>query len=112
MPRKMPTDLPFEKLAGNHVVIKMRGGLSAVYAHPKPGSVRVKVGDKVKAGEVIGELGNTGASLAPHLHFYIVNGTDTFTSDGLPDQVLWSRSNCRGLLIEEGARWRAGLPEP
>src|SRR4029453_16025692 len=36
----------------NHVVIGMEGGLSAVYAHLEPGSVRVKVGDQVEAGQV------------------------------------------------------------
>jgi hypothetical protein len=41
-PGAMPTDLPFAKLPGNHVVIGMEGGLSAVYAHLVPGSVRVR----------------------------------------------------------------------
>ena len=57
----MPTDLPFSKLAGNHVVIGMDGGYSAVYAHLKPGSDRVKAGERVRAGELIGLLGNSGA---------------------------------------------------
>jgi murein DD-endopeptidase MepM/ murein hydrolase activator NlpD len=83
-PGKMPADLPFSKLPGNHVVIGMKGGFSAVYAHLKPGSVRVNVGDKVQAGNVIGLLGNSGASLAPHLHFHIVNGPSPITSDGYP----------------------------
>jgi murein DD-endopeptidase MepM/ murein hydrolase activator NlpD len=84
MPGKMPTDLPFAQIPGNHVVIGMEGGISAVYAHLKPGSIRVKVGNKVRAGDVIGQLGNTGASLAPHLHFHIVNGPNVITSDGYP----------------------------
>lgn len=62
----------------------MKGGFSAVYAHLKPGSVRVKVGDKVRAGDVIGLLGNSGTSLAPHLHFHIMNGPNAITSDGYP----------------------------
>ena len=84
VPDTMPTDLPFSKLAGNHVVVGMDGGYSAAYAHLKPGSVRVKVGEKVRAGELIGLLGNSGASLAPHLHFHIVNGQSATTSDGCP----------------------------
>ena len=84
VPDTMPTDLPFSKLAGNHVVVGMDGGYSAAYAHLKPGSVRVKVGEKVRAGELIGLLGNSGASLAPHLHFHIVNGQSATTSDGYP----------------------------
>ena len=62
-------------------MIALDGGLTAVYAHLKPGSVKVKAGDKVKAGEVIGLLGNTGGSLAPHLHFHIVNGPEGAASD-------------------------------
>ena len=82
-PGTMPT-LPLAKAPGNHVIIRMAGGVTAVYAHFKPGSVRVRVGDKVRAGEVIGQLGNSGASLAPHLHFHIVNGPNAITSDGFP----------------------------
>jgi murein DD-endopeptidase MepM/ murein hydrolase activator NlpD len=62
----------------------MRGGFTAAFAHLKPGSVTVKVGDKVRAGQRIGRLGNSGASLAPHLHFHIVNGPSIFASDGYP----------------------------
>jgi murein DD-endopeptidase MepM/ murein hydrolase activator NlpD len=80
----MPTDLPFSKLAGNHVVIGMDGGCSAVYAHLKPGSDSIKAGERVRAGELIGLLGNSGASFAPHLHFHIVNGQSATTSDGYP----------------------------
>lgn len=83
-PGTMPDDLSFAELPGNYVMIALDGGLTAVYAHLKPGSVKVKAGDKVKAGEVIGLLGNTGGSLAPHLHFHIVNGPEGAASDGYP----------------------------
>ena len=86
-PGKMPSDLSFAKLPGNYVVIAMKGGASAVYGHLKPGSVRVKVGDRVRAGEVIGLLGNSGGSLAPHLHFHVVNGPSGVASDGYPYEI-------------------------
>ncbi|MEZ5122026.1 MAG: M23 family metallopeptidase [Solirubrobacterales bacterium] len=83
-PGRMPSDLEFAQLPGNLVVVRGQGGLSQVYAHLAPGSVSVKAGDRVQAGTVLGRLGNTGASLAPHLHVHVVNGPNAATSDGFP----------------------------
>jgi hypothetical protein len=83
-PGAMPTDLTFDQLPGNYVAVKMKGGFTAVYAHLVPDSVTVEVGDKVRIGERIGLLGNSGASLAPHLHFHIVDGNNISASDGYP----------------------------
>lgn len=83
-PGAMPKGLEFPQLPGNIVVIRQSDGLSQVYAHLVPGSVAVKVGDRVQAGTVLGRLGNSGASLAPHLHVHVVNGRNGATSDGFP----------------------------
>jgi hypothetical protein len=83
-PGTMPSNLSFDQLPGNYVAIRMKGGLTAVYAHLKPGSVSVDVGDRVRTGRRIGKLGNSGASLAPHLHFHIVDGPNVSASDGYP----------------------------
>jgi len=40
--------------------------------------VRVKVGDAVRAGEQLGEVGNSGSSIQPHLHFQIMKNADPF----------------------------------
>jgi hypothetical protein len=80
----MPDKLAFAQHPGNSVALALDNGFTAVYAHLQPGSIRVKVGDRVKVGQVLGLLGNTGGSLAPHLHFHIVNGANGFTSDGYP----------------------------
>ena len=53
--------------AGIHVSIKYGSGASSMYCHMS--SKAVKVGDKVKAGQVIGKSGNTGRSFGPHCHF-------------------------------------------
>ncbi len=70
--RAVPITL--ETVGGNHVVIDIGGGHYAFYAHVKPGSLRVKLGDKVKRGQVIALVGNTGNSTEPHLHFHISDG--------------------------------------
>lgn len=83
-PGEKPTALEFGDLPGNVVVVRGAGGLSQVYAHLVPGSVAVKVGDRVRTGQVLGMLGNSGGSLAPHLHVHVVNGTRAALDDGYP----------------------------
>jgi murein DD-endopeptidase len=68
---------------GNHVYLEIAPRVYALYAHLKPGSLRVAKGQRVKRGQVIGLVGNTGASAAPHLHFQL-SDDPTIMSDGLP----------------------------
>ena len=58
---------------GNLVIIKHAEGEYSVFAHLKQNSIRVKVGDKVTKGQVIGLCGNSGNSSEPHLHFQVQN---------------------------------------
>jgi murein DD-endopeptidase MepM/ murein hydrolase activator NlpD len=76
--------MTLETVAGNHVILSLRNGHYAFYAHLQPGSIRVKPGDRVRRGQVLGLLGNSGNSNAPHLHFHICNGDSWFASEGLP----------------------------
>ena len=52
------------------MLIKHESGY-ALYAHLDTGSIRVKVGDKVQRGQIVGKVGNTGNSTGPHLHFQL-----------------------------------------
>jgi hypothetical protein len=79
-----PPGMPLSELNGNYLVIKIGHRRFAFYAHMQPHSVRVHVGEHVTPGQVIGLLGNTGNTDAPHLHFQIMNGPDSWTADGLP----------------------------
>lgn len=56
---------------GNYVKIKHGGGFETIYAHMKLNSIKVKVGDIVQKGTVIGYMGNTGYVTGAHLHFEI-----------------------------------------
>ena len=56
----------------------------AFYAHLQPKGIRVKVGDKVRRGQVLALLGNSGNSDAPHLHFHVTDGNSPLGAEGLP----------------------------
>ncbi|WP_377517945.1 M23 family metallopeptidase [Microbulbifer taiwanensis] len=76
--------ITLEEIDGNHVIIALGNGQYAFYAHLQPGSIRVKQGETVKTGQLLGLLGNTGNTGAPHLHFHIMQGGSSLGSNGLP----------------------------
>jgi murein DD-endopeptidase MepM/ murein hydrolase activator NlpD len=84
VPGELPPGMTLEEADGNHVVLDLGGGKYALFAHMKPGTVKVKAGDTVKRGQVMGIVGNTGNSSAPHLHFHVMDGPSTLGSNGLP----------------------------
>jgi murein DD-endopeptidase MepM/ murein hydrolase activator NlpD len=69
---------------GNVVVIDHGNNQFGYYAHLRPFSVAVKAGARVKAGDVLGEVGNSGDSAEPHLHFHVMNNADPAQADGIP----------------------------
>jgi peptidase M23-like protein len=69
---------------GNNVVIDHGNGEFTMYAHLKRGSVKVKAGDAVKAGQQIGEVGNSGNAPLPHLHFHMQSTATWFQGEGMP----------------------------
>lgn len=75
-----PVGVMNEKDPAGNVVIIDHGGEYSFLAHLQKGSVVVKAGDKVKRGELIGKLGNSGNSSEAHLHFQISDGQELFTS--------------------------------
>jgi murein DD-endopeptidase MepM/ murein hydrolase activator NlpD len=58
-----------------------------MYAHLQPGSIKVHQGDKVRTGQVLGLVGNTGNSLVPHLHFQLMDQPSSLASNGLPYEI-------------------------
>ncbi|NMN97274.1 M23 family metallopeptidase [Nocardiaceae bacterium YC2-7] len=82
------TGLRIDEYGGNHVVQDIGDGHYAFYAHLQgKDGVKVKVGDDLKAGQVVGLLGNSGNSDAPHLHFHVMNGPDPLAANGLPFEI-------------------------
>ena len=72
------------ELAGNLVVLELEPKVFAAYVHLQPGSITVKVGDKVKVGQQLAHLGNSGNSSGPHLHFGLLDRANLFTGRSLP----------------------------
>lgn len=73
-----------DAILGNHVIVSHGSGEYSTYAHLKPGSVSVNVGDKLKSGTVIGAIGNSGNSTEPHLHFHVSDSPEVTYSRSLP----------------------------
>jgi hypothetical protein len=76
--------LTMENVAGNAIVLDLGDGQFAYYAHLKPGSVRVKAGDRVRRGDLLAQIGNSGDARWPHLHFQVATGPDILASEGVP----------------------------
>lgn len=83
----MALPLTAETIAGNHVVLDIGEGRFAHYAHLQPDSVQVGVGDRVRAGQVLGRIGNSGDAREPHLHFQLTDGPHILASEGLPHVI-------------------------
>jgi len=82
--KALAVPITLETIGGNHVIEELGGGLFAFYAHMQPGTLRVKVGDKITRGQTLGLLGNTGNSSEPHLHFQICDANSELGSEGIP----------------------------
>ena len=72
-----------ETVGGNSVVLEIGDGRYAFYAHLQPEGIRVKEGQRVRMGEVLGLLGNSGQSDAPHLHFHVSDDVTSLGANGL-----------------------------
>jgi hypothetical protein len=83
-PTSRAVPITLETVGGNHVILDIGGGRYAFYAHLRPGSLRVKAGDRVRRGQVLGLVGNSGNSTEPHLHFHLADANSPLGSEGLP----------------------------
>ena len=102
-PGRFPSGLALNDFGGNYVVVNIGDGRYAYYAHLQKGSkgVLVQPGDQVSKGQVIGKLGNTGNTDAPHLHFMVIDGKEPLVSDAVPFEIDSFRT--RGVLTNYDA---------
>lgn len=71
-------------VVGNHVTIRGDDGVFAVVAHLRRGSITVGVGDRVRAGDIVGSCGNSGNSSEPHVHAQLMDRRSFWTAQGVP----------------------------
>jgi hypothetical protein len=90
---------PIKDFAGNYVSIRIRPRRYLLYAHMVPGSVRVRPGQRVRRGQVIGLLGNSGNTSTPHLHFQVSNRPGFAPVDSVP--YVFNRFAFLGQITDE-----------
>lgn len=71
---------------GNYVALDLGNGRFAFYEHLRPG-IDVRVGDRVRRGQVIARLGFTGQTTGPHLHFHLADANSPLGAEGLPYRI-------------------------
>jgi murein DD-endopeptidase MepM/ murein hydrolase activator NlpD len=81
---------------GNYVLLDLGPGRAgprrfALYGHLQRGTLRVRVGDVVSRGQILGAVGNSGNSDGPHLHFHVTEAADAATAplrgEGVPFEL-------------------------
>ena len=73
----------YRPLAGNYIILETVNGY-AVIAHAQTGSIRVSAGDAVASGQHLANVGHSGNSTAPHLHFHLMDHWDPRLAKGIP----------------------------
>jgi hypothetical protein len=86
-PGKYPVNISLDQADGNSVILDLGDQRYALYAHMQRGSIQVRVGERVKMGRLIGLVGNSGNSVAPHLHFQVTDRSSSLAANGLPYEM-------------------------
>jgi murein DD-endopeptidase MepM/ murein hydrolase activator NlpD len=94
-----------DTIMGNYVVLDLGEQRFALYAHLQPNSVQVKTGATVRRGQILGRIGNSGNSDAPHLHFHVGQAallTDAVTGQTNPIPYVFEKFEWRGQYTGKG----------
>lgn len=95
---------------GNHVVVDLGHSEYAFFAHLRQGSVAVREGESVAAGQELGRCGNSGNSSEPHLHFHLQTTPDLGTGEGLP--AAFRHYTADGKPVAKGEPLRGQIVAP
>lgn len=105
-PQVMMSGIPFDRLGGNHVVLRLADDVYAFYAHLRPGTMRVRVGDHVRPGQELARTGNSGNTSEAHLHFHVMASPFPLDADNLPFVI--DQFGYEGQFAADGVTGRAG----
>ena len=107
LPDLTPPERDSEARAGNHVVIQPFGqDYYVLLAHLRKGTIRVREGERVQSGQLLGSIGNSGNTTEPHLHIHCATLVDEdFLSSGRGKAILFSgRYLVRNSLVRTNTR--------
>ncbi len=79
----VPGEMNRNDITGNTIVIKTSANEYVFLCHFKNGSIKVKKGEQVKSGQLLGLCGNSGNSSEAHLHFHIQNNDNLLAGTGI-----------------------------
>ena len=100
IPAQNPVGVTVANAAGNHIIESIEDGRYFIlYAHLKTGSIArgFRVGTRLRAGQHIGDLGNSGSTTAPHLHFQVMDRPSALNAAGLP--FVFTGQQLQGTVI-------------
>jgi len=100
--------ITLENVVGNYLILDLGHRRFALYAHLQPGSLKVKIGDKVNVGQVLARLGNSGNSDEPHLHFQLMDANSPMGGEGIPYEFEFFTQ--LGVVDDQAAALDAGQP--
>lgn len=92
---------------GNYLILKKTGAeVYALIAHGRTGSIQVREGDDIRRSQHIADVGHSGNSTLPHLHFHLMDNPDIVVAHGLP-------CSFRQYEVQRNGRWftaKDGMP--
>jgi murein DD-endopeptidase len=104
--------ITLKTVGGNYVILDI-GGTYVFYAHLQPGSLTVRPGARVRRGDMLAKLGNSGQSDAPHLHLHVVDTPSPLAAEGLP--LVFGTFDLQGhvpslKVLTDGTGWKPSGP--
>ncbi|MFD3444233.1 M23 family metallopeptidase [Microbacteriaceae bacterium 4G12] len=104
-------------IAGNHIILRLPGGGPFVaLVHLRAGSLLVRAGESVRAGQQLAQCGNSGNSTQPHLHVQVMDSADLSVARGVPMAFRhyrqWRNGRGEPEAVESGVPAEAAIVEP